>query len=68
MCLYVVDAQDKADKQEQASCQKESGSLVFTAPRTFRETAHFFIGIAGNAEQAYRGKEYAEPAQAKNDP
>ena len=48
--------------------QQESGSLVFTAPRTFRETAHFFVGIAGNAEQAYCGKEYAEPAQAKNDP
>lgn len=45
-----------------------SGCLVFSTPRARREAAHFFIGIAGKAKQAYGGKQYSEPAQAENDP
>ena len=34
----------------------DSSSLVFTASRTLRQAAHFFICITRNAEQRYRSE------------
>jgi hypothetical protein len=62
--LHHIDV--KTNRTTTAS--QASGRLVFTPTRTFRKATHFFVGIAGNAEQANGGKHHSEPAQAENDP
>lgn len=45
-----------------------SGNLFLALPWALRKTAHFFVGIACQAEQGYPGKQYCQPAHAEDDP
>jgi hypothetical protein len=45
-----------------------SGGLLLALAWTLRKTPHFFVGIIGQAKQAYPGEKYRQPAHAENDP